>query len=163
MENDFGHWLAGFIDGEGCFFISRYERRNGPGFCPAFLLRLRADDRAILEEIVRTTGIGKLTWERRESGSPSTRPNTSPALGWRVVAKADIRALIEILDRHPLRSKKARDYAIWREAVMYWIATPSTGFARGLGESRDWGPVAALREQLMALRRYDSVAAAPPA
>jgi hypothetical protein len=49
-----------------------------------------------------------------------------------------------VLDRYPLRAKKRRDYAIWREAVLEWATVP---FGR-----QDWAKMAALRTALSASR-----------
>jgi len=39
QENDrFGYWLAGFIDGEGCFYI---QSNHKTGCAPRFSLRVR--------------------------------------------------------------------------------------------------------------------------
>jgi hypothetical protein len=107
MEDSFGHWLAGFIDGEGCFTIIQHA--NG-SWEVKFYLSLRDDDMSVLEEIQDRLGIGRI-YRTPERGS--TRPQAS----WRVTRLSDSLKLIEFLDRLPLRARKAKDYAIWREAI----------------------------------------------
>jgi hypothetical protein len=59
MDAAFGNWLAGFIDGEGSFTIQS-ARADMPQFYTRFQIRLRADDRPILEEIRAQLGVGAL-------------------------------------------------------------------------------------------------------
>ncbi len=44
-DRDFGNWLAGFVDGEGCFYFKRVNQTN---LVPAFAIKVRADDPSIL-------------------------------------------------------------------------------------------------------------------
>jgi hypothetical protein len=141
VDDAFGHWLAGFMDGEGSFGIAGGNTR-GSYHCTA-CVKLRGDDRAILEEIVERTGIGSVRYQ------PNTQ-RTHPQYAWLVHNRAGCLALIELLDRYPLRAKKARDYAIWREAVIDWSAP------RARRSGRDWGRMAALKVALEAGRKFDA-------
>jgi hypothetical protein len=78
-----------------------------------FSIGLRADDAPILHEIRARTGVGILVHSGRNSIQQEQ---------WRleVNRKADGVRLVEIFDDFPLRAKKARDFAIWREAVSVW-------------------------------------------
>src|SRR4051812_25416446 len=60
----FGHWLAGFIDGEGCFRLhTLYDSRYAYTYYACyFALDLRDDDTAVLEECVKRTGLGRVTF-----------------------------------------------------------------------------------------------------
>jgi hypothetical protein len=115
MDDGFGHWLAGFIDGEGCFEVYR----NAAGwYCCRFTLNVRADDERILLEIQRRAGVGIVQAKRlAHRGDGADR---KPQVRWVVINKPDCIGLVALLDRYPLRAKKARDYAIWREAVSEW-------------------------------------------
>lgn len=137
----FRSWLAGFIDGEGCFVIAAHTGGSqGPSYGCELRIRLRADDGVILDRIAELTGWGSV---RREPGR-----NGHPQVLWRIGAKADCQALVALLDAHPLMAKKSRDYAIWREAVQEWSID-----RRGGGAS-DWQPMIDLRERLIAARQY---------
>jgi len=54
----FGHWFAGFVDGEGCFHIQKETNRQG--FRCLFSIGLRKDDGEILHIIQQKLGIGKI-------------------------------------------------------------------------------------------------------
>lgn len=141
-DPSFGHWMAGFIDGEGHFAISRNSPRAGYRYL--FAMVLRHDDRPILEDMrAWCGGIGRLYEYQRRPG----RLKQAGEVHWRIDRCEDCLALIRLLDVYPLRAKKARDYAIWREAVFAW-----SRMHRG-SKVNDWSHVAALRERLMDGRR----------
>lgn len=110
VSDDFGHWLAGFIDGEGCFSITYNGGRGNHSMRCQFRIALRSDDTPLLEECQRVTGLGTVY---QQAG----RGTDNPSAMWHVAHKSDAARLIELLDRFALRSKKARDYMIWREGV----------------------------------------------
>lgn len=153
VDDAFGHWLAGFIDGEGCFTIVRYRKNTSDQFGTRFALKLRDDDRVVLEEIYERVGVGSLVPDRHRG---VTRPGGKPALVWKLQSKATCMALVEILDKYPLRSKKARDYAIWREAVITWNAMPSLGRSRQGGGTHplDWTRMERFYSALIEVRKY---------
>lgn len=153
MDAAFGHWLAGFIDGEGCFLIGRQGGRSGSGYRPSFQLKIRADDRRILDEIVERTGIGYV--RHAAAGGQGLSGRGNPQLQWRVVGQAERFQLVQLLDRYPLRAKKARDYAIWRVAVLELQRNPHRP---GPGKARDWAPFALWMRELRAVRAYVEVA-----
>ncbi|MDR5729466.1 MAG: LAGLIDADG family homing endonuclease [Terriglobia bacterium] len=144
----FGHWVAGFIDGEGCFYITEGQ---GSHRC-VFRLKLRADDGPILHEIVRRTGLGYV----KEFTPRSARPQCE----WYVVSKSDAAAPVRFLERFPLRAKKSRDFAIWRAAVdthsRIRIVSRHKGTGKINGTVRDSGQVilATLKRELMDVRTY---------
>jgi hypothetical protein len=119
IDTALGNWLAGVIDGEGCFVITTGVIGPPPDrlvyYTPKFRMALRDDDAPILQEIADRLAIGKIYF----CGAPR-RGNGKPSVCWDVSRKAACRALVRFLDRFPLRAKKARDFAIWREAVLYW-------------------------------------------
>ena len=109
IDRDFGHWLAGFIAGEGCFYITRDSSRSV--WRARFSMTLRSDDRSILEECQRRTNLGRLhNYFASSSGRQVTR--------WCIQSRDDCEKLVEILRRFPLRAKKASDFDIWRRAVV---------------------------------------------
>jgi len=148
-SDPFGHWLAGFLDGEGTFVISRHAR--GAYRC-AVRIKLRQDDEPILVEIAEFTSCGRIfTYVERE---PDKRREATAT--WVVDRRDQCAAMVRLLDRYPLRAKKARDYAIWREAVQAWAsARPGPR-----GSLATWVRMAALARQLKAVRAFDAEPAA---
>lgn len=132
IDPSFGHWLAGFVAGEGCFLVSK--QRNT--WNCIFTLSLRDDDAEILWEIHDRLGIGRLQ-KKPEKGS--SKPQTE----WIVSNKEDCLQLVYILDKFSLRAKKARDFHIWRRAV----------FAHS---AKDVERVASLAVELKQTRAYKS-------
>lgn len=115
VDSQFGNWLAGFIDGEGCFFIAAVKRHRNDGthyytYRPIFTLTLRHDDAPIIEEIIGITGLG---------GSHYYQP-TGPGqrvIRWAVQSKPDTQELCSILTTFRLRAKKQQDFLVWKKAV----------------------------------------------
>ena len=110
------HYVAGFIDGEGCFSISIGKHntlKRGFEVRPEFEIELRKDDQEILERILITIGTGKiydLSYER---------------YGWYPHAKYKITSiwdmkeyLFPFLDRNPLQAKKAKSYQFFKTIVL---------------------------------------------
>lgn len=106
----FGHWFAGFTDGEGCFYIA-------PSGC-RFIIGLRGDDDAVVREIQATIGYGRINIARKRTNARSPHPQVR----YEVARKAHCAQLTTIFDRFPLKTKKANDYAIWREASLFHAA-----------------------------------------
>lgn len=110
-----GGWLAGFTDGEGCFRIAKQDEVN-PCACYGcrFKINLRDDDKAILQEIQDTLGIGRIY-----DGLASTNAglNHQALACFQVSAIADCAEIVKIFEKYPLRAKKQRDFEIWKQAV----------------------------------------------
>lgn len=147
MNDDaFGHWLAGFIDGEGCFRIQcGLSHRRFPSYVCTFSLKQRDDDASLLAAIAERTGIGGIREDRARPGG------SKPCVIWRVESKADTMGLVRLLDRYPLRSRKRRDYAIWREAVLYRARDRRGNRWHG---QRDWQPMAEFKRRIEEARAY---------
>ena len=111
----FYDWFAGFIDGEGCFTIHR-NGKNGRWAAARFDLKLRADDAEIIYAIQRRLGFGIVVMYHPKSDPRFGYSN--PQVEFRLAKKTDCLKLVSILDEHPLRAKKLKDYLIWREAVL---------------------------------------------
>lgn len=140
---DFGHYFAGIADGEGHFSIRRQSPKGKPGFACAFVLIMRDDDSEFVEWLHETTGLGAVYYhpERQKVGHLS-----KPQVMWQVQNKADCCALADIFDEYPLRTRKARDCAIWIKAVRYQASSRPEG----------WEPMRRWFHEIRAVREYDS-------
>ena len=139
----FGYWLAGFADGEGCFIM---RKTSGRCYTFSFIITLRDDDADILEECAARTGLGKVSYCK---GRGTSRDQAR----WIVANKVDCFLLVGLFDTYPLRAKKKRDYAIWREAVMLWQDCDRDG----KNPPFDWSPIARLHDELRQVREYVAV------
>jgi hypothetical protein len=159
IDSAFGNWLAGFIDGEGCFTI-RHSKRVGSVGC-SFILSVRFDDAEIIEEIHRRTDIGRVR-VRDRTGGPGL--NGKPQVLWAVNSVPDCLRLAALLDEHPLRAKKRRDYAIWRLALAEDAARYiGYGKRRRLpGHEEHVRRMLAYRDAMTATRSYDETPIALP-
>ncbi len=132
-----GYHLAGLTDGEGCFCIWKSSRpRRVDTWTIAFVIHMRRDDLPLLEDFQAKTGLGRIHIGRRR-----TVGGDHPSVRWVVSRKADCLKLIALFETYPLRSKKAKDFAVWAEAVR----------ARSRG---DFSRVAELADVLREGRRY---------
>lgn len=159
IPDDFGYWLAGLTDGEGCFFAKIYVREGFPRLHTRFLLNLRADDITVLEEIRSTLGIGRIGHVRpRAKGK-------NPQVRYIVTRTADLyHVIIPLFEAYPLRSKKVKDFDIWKQIVSihYHEGQPRRlghapgGRALGLAPipSAHWDKIEPLLEQLEKAREY---------
>jgi LAGLIDADG endonuclease len=138
---EIGAFLAGFIEGEGCFTISRQTR--GYGYRPAFTLAARADDGDLVRTLHAATNVGRITNRRAYRTS-------KPQKVWNVTAKSDCRRLVEILDAHPLIGRKADSYVLWREAVLSWVGSDP----RLRVPNRRWGQFPAWKQDLSRVKRF---------
>ncbi len=118
LPNGFGPWLAGFVDGEGNFDIHKQQRESGDYYYCRFELSLRADDGGVLQMLQRVLG-GKVYY-----GLPGEGQNEKGR--WEIVSREECLRLVDVFDRFPLQSKKARDFKIWREALAVSCAHAGT-------------------------------------
>ena len=108
ISAEWASWFSGLVDGEGSFIIFRAGAR---WHSAVFVLNMRADDRPMLDEIRRTLGFGAIY--RRPRGRIG-----HPSHAYHVSRAKDMLALVRLFDRYPLRSRKRRDYEVWRTFVL---------------------------------------------
>lgn len=137
--DELGWRLAGFVDGEACFYIGRHAKKKS--YTCRFTIGLRADDRPILELFQRSLGLGRLYDITPNALALSRRPGAKPQCHWTVATIDECAALVKTLEVYPPISKKLGDFLVWREAVVAW-------------RCRDWDWMGRLRAELMASRGY---------
>lgn len=109
-----GDYIAGFVDGEGCFALKfrrdvRHDRKNSPIYFYwdiEFAIMLRSDDKKILEDICETLNCGRISISKR--GTARYAVNDLDDLLYKIVP---------FFERHQLRAKKRNDFNLWREAL----------------------------------------------
>lgn len=109
-------YVAGFVDGEGCFCLSMSKHattKRKIEIRPLFEIEVRNDDRAILERIKTTIGCGSI-YELRYD-----RYGWMPHAKYKVSSVRDIcRYIIPFFDRHKLEGKKRLVYTLFRKACI---------------------------------------------
>lgn len=159
LSDELGNRLAALADGEGCFYIGRKRatltrlriRPNARDvyYC-AFAVKMRRDELPFLDRMRNELGLGVI---RAGRAARDEERNNRPWCRWEIAKKSEVARLIAIVDAFPLWSKKQRDYAIWREAALYWIeAEPGT----------DLAPLADARRALTVAREYEADHGIPP-
>jgi hypothetical protein len=139
IDADFGHWFAGFTDGEGYFGITRI----GKSYRCIFSLHLRGDDRPILDDIRDNLEIGDVC-DLRPYGQRCFNPTSR----FDVVRKAEVIRLRDIFTAYPLRSKKAKDFTTWSKAVDEWM-THSNRW-----DNVSWDSMISLKSELEECRKF---------
>lgn len=113
----FGHWLSGFVDGEGCFRLvsQSYPNRISPTFKASFTICLRDDDQTVLGLIRSFLGCGQIYLSAPPSGL--TR-NSKPRASFTVSPLPHhMEIIIPHFRRFPLLAKKSRDFEVWVRGV----------------------------------------------
>ena len=114
-----GDYVAGFVDGEGCFILNfrrdiRHDRGKRSGIKPVyfywdigFAIVLREDDKEILEEIKNTLGCGRVTG-----------PNAKGQVRFQTTDINDLSdKMVPFFEKYQLYAKKKFDFNLWKEAV----------------------------------------------
>ena len=150
LGRTWGHWFAGFTDGEGAFMLISQQNLNRPHYTrptlgARFMLSQRADDKTVLDEIRDKLGFGCVMYH---NDNPK-RPGEKPAYRFQVHRKEDCQKLVKIFRQYPLHSRKARQFELWAKAVeaMKW--------AKGSHTQERYDYVAALVSQLRQLREWN--------
>ena len=109
-------YIVGLADGEGCFYVHVRPQRphtSKPRVDTHFYIKLHEDDRPLLEEIKRDLGCGAV-YRQIE-----TRSNHSQCYRYEVNAQRDIHnVVIPFFEKHPLRSRKRKDFVLFREIAL---------------------------------------------
>ena len=131
MEKLPGDYIAGFVDGEGCFILSfrrdiRHERGKRSGVAPiyfyweiGFAIVLRADDKDILKKIKDRFGCGTI------------RENKKGHARLQITDINDLsNKIVPFFEKYPLYAKKKFDFYLWKEAVEIFKRNQRLGLNR---------------------------------
>ena len=108
-----GDYIAGLVDGEGCFSLRCYtevkrHRQRKPTYFRwqvEFVIVLREDDIQLLQSVQDTIGCGTIT---RSQGTVRYSVRGINELN---------SVIIPFFKKHPLYGKKKADFELWSEAV----------------------------------------------
>lgn len=104
------NWIAGFVDGEGCFHVginSNKYLKLGFQVLPEFRLTQHKRDRKLLEKIRDYFGFGVV------------RKNTYNILEYRVRSYTDLIKLVKFFTKYPLKSKKKNDFNKFKKIISF--------------------------------------------
>ena len=132
-----GDYIAGFVDGEGCFALKfrrdiKPERKNKPVYFYwdiEFAIVLRKDDEEIIKNIRDTLACGRISVNR--SGQVRYSVNRIDDL---------LDKVVPFFERYRLRAKKRFDFELWTEALEILSKNQQTKTKRkGIGFARiEW-------------------------
>ena len=109
------HYVAGFIDGEGCFWVGVYKdegMKNKISVQAQFEIELRADDKKILERIQKTLDCGRLY------DCNYKRYGWHSHVKFKIARINDIaKKLIPFLEKYPLQAKKAETFRYFKQVI----------------------------------------------
>lgn len=163
-DEAFGWYLTGLTDGEGSFVLSKLQDKRNTRWkyvTGLFSICLRADDSPGLQALCERMGVGQFNLCSRNH----RKPNEKPTAKWTVNKATDLATVIvPHFDKFPLTLKKARDFSVWREAILllYKIKIrPSVSAGQRLGFKRKLtdGELESLNgfsKRLRQVREFDS-------
>lgn len=138
MEKLPGNYIAGFVDGEGCFSLSfrrdiRRERKNTPTYFywrAEFIIVLHRNDLGILKMIQDTLGCGKITFNKRGNARYSIQN-----------IKELKETVVPFFERYPMYAKKKYDFALWKEAVEILSRNKQSKSKEKLSKQKGFGKI----------------------
>ena len=110
---EFYEWLCGFIDGEGSFRIRKDFRRSKSPFVFEFAINLHIDDKDVFNYIKTRLNLGKVN-------------SYEKLCRFTVYSKAEIRQIIDILSKYPLKTTKRLDFEDWKKAFELYYNDKNT-------------------------------------
>jgi hypothetical protein len=108
-------YVVGLVDGEGSFAVHfNQSQRRRAKVEPRFCLKLRAEDRPLLDELRDFFGCGKVYIQR------DRRPNHSLCYRFEVSNRQELlETVIPFFQQHPLQSpSKRRDFALFQRLLL---------------------------------------------
>lgn len=111
-DPEFCQWFVGLVDGEGCFSMLQVKPKLR--WIARLTIALREDDREVISLLTEKFG-------GRVNKTNDKRMTHSPSLHWEFNTPFGCYAIIELFGKWPLKSKKKKDFDIWKEAVELWV------------------------------------------
>jgi hypothetical protein len=105
-------YIVGLTDGEGCFYVGVRSPKGDHKTTrvePHFYIKLKGDDFHLLEEVKQAFGCGAIYYQNEK------RINHSACYRFEINSLKDLRdKLIPFFEKHPLHSKKQREFKIFQ-------------------------------------------------
>jgi hypothetical protein len=110
-------WLSGFSDGESCFVACKTKKLGH--YNVAYAIRLRADDASILKQIRKFfDNAGTINYFSSEYVNKYDNANRSPVTYYRIASIKDLyEKVIPVFDCYSLKTKKQKDFVIWKQII----------------------------------------------
>lgn len=130
-------YIAGLIDGEGCFGLGIWKGHIRMDFH----IGMRADSLPLLKQVRHTIGVGTFHhvdntgYDYRKQGS-SAPSKMNPAVQYCIGRQEDMLAFAEWCDDIPLREKQ-QQFKIWRDALHFYVKHNNGKRGRGR-QTREW-------------------------
>ncbi|MBA7550559.1 hypothetical protein ES705_43077 [subsurface metagenome] len=118
IPEDFSHWFAGCVDGEGSFVLIRGYGRRGltkGSYHHRLAIGLHIQELPLLEEIRGILSMGDIQRKPAKDGHCSMAHLVFQR-------KRDCQRLVALFQRFPLRSHKKKEFEIWAECVNLWCS-----------------------------------------
>ncbi len=164
IENLPGDYVAGFVDGEGCFALNfrrdvKHGRGKRSGIKPIyfywdieFAIVLRGDDKEILEKIKNALRCGEVTGPNKKGQARFQATNINDLSD----------KIVPFFERYSLYAKKKFDFQLWKEAVEIFKRNQRKILNRKSGEKgfhkTNWNPrdLERLKDIKKEMERYKS-------
>jgi hypothetical protein len=108
QERPSDDWIAGFVDGEGCFHVAinrMSKMRVGWQVLPEFRVVQHRRDEEILHAVKRVFGCGHVMI------------NHADRLELRVRGKKELNSIVEYFYEHPLHTSKRKNFEIFARVI----------------------------------------------
>lgn len=116
------YWVTGFFDGEGCFslYVRRDKQKRKNHFAiyyrwqADFAITLREDDIEVLKKFEKYFNAGAVSFTKLKK----LKEDLLNKCTYHIVSTKDlVKKVIPHFEKYPLKSKKAADFILWKEAV----------------------------------------------
>src|SRR3989344_8127117 len=109
-------YIGGLTDGEGCFYVlitSRYNKNGGTTVQLNFFIKVREEDKVILDQVKETLGFGAVYFQKEK------RINHTQCYRYSVTSHRDIiEKIIPFFNKYPLQSSsKQKNFIIFCEVA----------------------------------------------
>lgn len=105
-------WLSGFTDAEGCFNVGVYNRKDTKLVSKPVIKRFILDQNHFKNEFIHISNLFN-------SGFISARPKSTHQFRLTINSFKGLPLVISYFTNYPLKTKKKRNYLMWRECFGY--------------------------------------------